>query len=234
MIKYKHLFFDLDRTIYDFDNNAKDTFFEIYINFKLKELGVEDFKDFYYKYTQHNNKLWDLYRKGEIEKELLSYKRFALTLNDFNIDDIVLAKKIAHEYITKSPLKKKIFPHVRETLDFIKDKFRMHIITNGFEEVQMIKLQNTDLMKYFEHIITSERAGVKKPEKGIFEYSLKIANAEAKESLMIGDDLEVDILGAKNAGIDQVFVNYHNHQHKEKITFEIDSFNKLKDILFCE
>ncbi|MCF8296913.1 MAG: YjjG family noncanonical pyrimidine nucleotidase [Saprospiraceae bacterium] len=231
MKNYKHLFFDLDRTIYDFDNNAIETFHDIYTIFDLKAKGVDNFDKFIEIYNQHNNKLWDLYRKEEITKEKLSYYRFELTLNDFGIYDIALAKSISAEYVKISPTKTKLFPHCHETLDKLQPHFNMHIITNGFEEVQFAKLKNTDLMKYFDKIITSERAGVKKPEAEIFEYSLNLTGAKAEESLMIGDDINVDIIGARNAGIDQVFVNYLNEKHNEEITFEINSFEKLGEIL---
>ena len=231
MRKYKHLFFDLDRTIYDFDRNALETFHDIYSIFDLKTKGIDDFEKFFKVYNTHNNKLWDLYRKGKITKDKLKFYRFELTLNDFEIDDIQLAKKMGDEYVRLSPTKKNLFPHCIETLEKLKHHFEMHIITNGFEEVQMAKLRNTGLIKYFDKIITSERAGVKKPASEIFDFSLKLANANSYESLMIGDDLKVDILGAKNSGIDQVFVNYDNEEHKEEITFEINSFDKLEGIL---
>ncbi|MBC8147364.1 MAG: noncanonical pyrimidine nucleotidase, YjjG family [Bacteroidetes bacterium] len=231
MKKYKHLFFDLDRTLYDFDKNAYHTFKDIYSMFDLKAKGVEDFNEFYKIYNHHNNELWDLYRKEEIAKEKLSYYRFELTLNHFGVNHIQLAKSIGKEYVTLSPKKTKLFPHCRETLDKLHPHFEMHIITNGFEEVQFAKLKNTDLMKYFDKIITSERAGIKKPTAEIFEYSLIQAGAKANESIVIGDDLNVDIIGARNVGIDQVYVNYDHEQHNEEITFEIDSLDKLESIL---
>jgi putative hydrolase of the HAD superfamily len=230
-MKYKHLFFDLDRTIWDFDRNALITFQEIYQKYNLKELGVKYFEEFFSKYKFHNNELWALYRKAEIKKEVLSVKRFELTLKDFGIDDQSLAEKIAYDYITLSPLKTGLFPHVYEVLNYLSEKYKLHIITNGFEEVQYKKIEVSDLNKYFENIITSEEAGTKKPEKQIFEFSLSKASAKPDESLMIGDDIAVDIIGAKTIGIDQVFVNYDRIPHDEEITYEINDLIELKAFL---
>ena len=230
-MKYKHLFFDLDRTIWDFDNNARLTFQEIYEKYKLNELGITSFEIFYSKYKFHNDALWALYRKAEIKKEVLSVKRFELTLEDFGVVDKNLAEKISYDYVTLSPLKTGLFPHVYEVLNYLSEKYKLHIITNGFEEVQYKKIKISDLNKYFENIITSEEAGTKKPEKQIFEFSLSKASAKANESLMIGDDIAVDITGAKTIGIDQVFVNYNKIPHDEEITYEINDLIELKTFL---
>ncbi len=231
MKRYKHLFFDLDKTLWDFDKNALETFSDIYNKYKLNERGIPSVKDFIRKYTVHNIYLWDLYRNGDIEKKLLSVKRFELTLNDFGIFNKELAKNIASDYILLSPLKTNLYPQTRETLEYLKNKYKLHIITNGFEEVQYKKIKAADLEQYFDKIITSEEAGCKKPDPMIFKFSLAKANALASESLMIGDDIEVDIIGARNTGIDQVFVNYSNIHHNEDVSFEITEMKDLMQIL---
>ena len=231
MKKYKHIFFDLDRTIWDFDKNSLETFKEIYDKYKLKDKGINTFENFHKTYRQHNLRLWDLYRKGELKKEVLSVERFVLTLKDFGIEDRELAKKIAAEYINISPLKTNLFPHTRKMLNYLKDKYYLHIITNGFEEVQFKKIEANDLKKYFTEIITSEEAGCKKPDKNIFLYSLLKTNAVPEESLMIGDDISVDIQGAKTVGMDQVFFNFDNLSHSEEITYEINSMEEISKIL---
>jgi len=227
MKQYKHIFFDLDKTLWDFDKNAHETFSDIFNNYKLKEKGIPSLEDFLRIYTEHNLRLWSLYRNGEIEKQLLSYKRFDLTLNHFGINDTKLAKEIGADYIYFSPLKTNLFPHAIETLEYLKAKYHLHIITNGFEEVQFRKIKAAGLDKYFDQIITSEDAGCKKPDIKIFDYALTKADAKATESIMIGDDIEVDIIGARNAGIDQVYFNYNSSQHNEPLTHEI---NELKDL----
>lgn len=229
--QYKHLFFDLDKTLYDFHKSSRETLEEVYRNHNLAARGITNFDEFLNIYTEINLKLWEIYRRGEIEKKALNVKRFALSLKAFQIDDPDLASEIAKYYVTESPLKKALFPGVIETLEKLHGHYNMHIITNGFEEVQHIKIKAQGIGKYFDTIITSEEAGVKKPDPYIFEYALKKAGASANESLMIGDDLEVDIIGAREAGIDQVYVNYPRISHNEKISFEIFSFSELMGFL---
>lgn len=231
MKQYKHIFFDLDKTLWDFDKNSLETFSEIFERYDLKKMGVPGLDNFYSVYKSHNQHLWGLYRNGEIEKKVLSVKRFELTLNDFGIFDDELSKKIADDYIHYSPLKTNLYPGTHEILEYLKGKYQLHIITNGFEEVQFRKINASGLDKYFSNVITSEEAGCKKPDPGIFEYALKAANASAKECLMIGDDIEVDIIGARNAGIDQVYFNNKTTNHNEEISFEIGCLTDLKKIL---
>lgn len=230
MNKYKHIYFDLDRTIWDFDKNAQDTFQDIYIKYHLEKI-FKTFDNFYNTYVKHNEILWSDYREGKIEKSVLSYKRFWLTLSDFGVDDETLAKKIANDYITISPTKKELFPYAYETLDYLHKKYKLYIITNGFNEVQFTKLKNSDLDKYFLKVFTSEDAGAQKPNPIIFEHALEDVQAEKDESIMIGDDLQVDVLGAKNIGLDQVYFNPFQKEHSEKITHEISSLKELQEIL---
>ena len=228
--KYKHIYFDLDRTIWDFDQNARETFQDLYGKYKLDKI-FKNFDDFYYTYVKHNEQLWKDYREGKIKKTLLSYKRFILTLEEFGVDDVELAKKIAHDYITISPTKKRLFPYAHETLEYLYKKYKLYIITNGFNEVQFTKLKNSELDQYFTKIFTSEDAGAQKPNPKIFENAVKSSNARKKESIMIGDDLEADILGAKNFGLDQIYFNPDKRNHSEDITHEISSLKELQKIL---
>jgi putative hydrolase of the HAD superfamily len=130
-----------------------------------------------------------------------------------------------------SPLKTKLIPGTHEVLRYLSGKYSLHIITNGFNEVQYIKIERSGIKQYFDKIITSEEAGCNKPNKNIFFYSLKKASAEIGESLMIGDDIEVDILGAQSIGMDQVFLNLNNFSHDHSFTYEIRSLNELMNIL---
>lgn len=230
LAKYKNIYFDLDRTLWDFDNNARETFLEIYQNRNLDSI-FGSFETFYSIYNKHNDRLWKDYREGKIEKSVLRWKRFALTLEELGVSDNKLAQLIGDDYVNISPTKKQLFPYTHETLSYLKNKYKLYIITNGFSEIQSDKLKNCNLDQYFAGIITSEDAGAQKPSPIIFEHALKLANAERNESLMIGDDLETDILGAKNTGIDQVFFNTDNIKHSEEITFEISSLKELIEIL---
>ncbi len=228
--EYKHIYFDLDRTIWDFDKNAIETFRDIFKKYNLENI-FKTFDAFYNSYVKHNDILWADYREGKIEKSILSYKRFSLTLEEFGVNDEELAKKIAHDYITISPTKKQLFPYAYETLDYLYKKYKLYIITNGFNEVQFTKLENSDLDKYFIKVFTSENAGAQKPDPVIFQHALDDVNANKKDSVMIGDDLNVDVIGAKKFGLDQIYFNPEKKQHSEDITHEISSLKELQEIL---
>ena len=230
-MKYKHIFFDLDKTLWDFLANSDDTFEDLFSIFKLENKGIPTIKKFHEIYNRHNDQLWDMYRKGLIEKSFLSVQRFVLTLKEFSIDDSLLAENMSKEYLQLSPLKTKLIPGTVEILEYLSDKYSLHIITNGFKEVQYIKIERSGINKFFDKIITSEEAGCNKPNKDIFLYALKKTQALATNSLMIGDDLEVDILGARNAGIDQLYLNFEKNIHANQINFEVNSLLEIMDIL---
>ena len=226
-----HIFFDLDRTLWDFETNSEITLIDIIKKFKLTQKGVPSAKEFIARYKIHNELLWGLYRQNKISKTDLRSKRFFITLQEYNINDKNLSEKIGTEYIKKSPLKTNLFPFSIEVLDYLYDKYNLHIITNGFKEVQHTKLLSSHLDKYFQHVITSEEVGVKKPEKKIFDYALNRTNAKANESIMIGDDLMVDIIGSENAGIKGVYFNPESKNHNENISYEISCLSELMQLL---
>ncbi|MDK2978460.1 MAG: putative hydrolase of the superfamily [Bacteroidales bacterium] len=230
MKKYKHIYFDLDRTLWDFDSNAKETFQDIYEKHELHKI-FNKFDNFYHTYVKHNERLWKIYRDGKIKKSVLAFKRFALTLEEFGVKDEGLAKIIGQDYIEISPTKKRLFPGTYETLEYLKNKYNLYIITNGFNEVQFTKLKNSKLDTFFKKIFTSENAGAQKPNAKIFEHALKSVNARKKESVMIGDDIDTDIIGAKKFGLDQVYFNPLGKKHSEDITHEITSLKELQNIL---
>ncbi len=230
-MSYTNIFFDLDRTLWDFETNSHQTLSELLQKYKLLEKGVESENDFIAEYLVINEQLWDEYRKGTIDKNTLRYDRFYKALLKFKIDDKELSQSIGNDYVSISPLKTALFPYTIEVLNYLNDKYNLHIITNGFEEVQHVKIKNCGIEKYFDQIITSERAGYKKPDIRIFEYSLETVNGNANNSLMIGDSLEADIVGARNAGIHQVYFNPTKETHSEKTTFEISSLKELLNFL---
>jgi len=229
--KYKHIFIDLDKTIWDFDSNSRETFREIFEKYGLDSLGIIHIGHFLEVYHKINDMLWAIYRENKIKKEVLNIKRFELTLQEFGIDDLILATHIAEDYVTLSPQKTILFPHSHEALGYLQKKYSLHIITNGFEELQHQKLDNCDLRKYFKTITTSEEAGVKKPETAIFELALTKAGATINESLMIGDDLEVDVAGAKGIGMDTLFFNPDRAEHNDNPDHEVHSWNEVMKIL---
>ena len=231
MKKYKHLFFDLDHTLYDFERSTFETLSELCEEYNLANKGIPQFKYFYNRYLEINLRFWGQYRKGKIEKAFLNAERFHVTFQEFGIDNRDFAEKFANEYLANAPLKNTLFPHAHETLDYLQENYILHLITNGFEEVQEKKIDTTGLRKYFKTITTSEEAGVKKPDPAIFHFALSKADAVAEESLMIGDNLEVDILGAKNVGMDQMFFNVDKIPHDGEITFEISGLKEIIGLL---
>ena len=208
-MKYKHLFFDLDHTLWDFEANSRQTLGELYNRLELRNRGVNDFELFHKNYLAHNDKLWDRYRKGFIKVDELRWKRMWLALLDFRIADEPLAREMGVLFLELLPTRKLLFPHTTEILDYLTEKkYRLHLITNGFEKTQHGKLKSSGLDKYFIEVITSEGSNSLKPHREIFEYAFRKTGAALQESIMIGDTVDVDILGAINAGIDQVHVNH--------------------------
>jgi putative hydrolase of the HAD superfamily len=231
MKHYKHLFFDLDRTLWDFDTNSDETLQEILVKYDLALLGITSLELFKGKYSGINKMLWSLYLEGEIIKEKLNLQRFNLTLEAFGIRNMMLANAMADDYVEMSPLKTNLFPHAMETLEYLYGHYKLHIITNGFDEVQFKKLERSGMKRFFDKVVTSEEAGAMKPKEKIFHYALNKAEAIANESLMIGDEIEIDLLGARAVGLDQMFVNHHGKIHEESFTFEVKSLIEILDIL---
>jgi putative hydrolase of the HAD superfamily len=175
--------------------------------------------------------MWEQYRLGTIDKPTLRDKRFALTFWDMGLDAETAPPQLADDYILLSPRKTILFPHAHEVLSYLEKKYCLHIITNGFEEAQVIKMQESDLNRYFSEVIISEHTGFRKPDKRIFDYAMDKTGATAEDSIMIGDGLEVDILGARNVGWDTVYFNPENIEHQEMVTHEIRSLEELTGFL---
>lgn len=231
-MKYKHLFFDLDHTLWDFDANARATLEQLHLDLDLVSKGIHDFDKFYKNYLVHNEKLWARYRNGYIRQEELRIKRMWLTLLDFKIADEDLARQLNELFLQLLPTRTILFPDTMEILDYLENKgYQMHIITNGFEKTQHSKLSTSGLTKYFKEVITSEGSNSLKPQKEIFDYALSKTGALTGESLMIGDALDVDILGAKNAGMDQVHVNYNDLPQDMEPTYTIRALKELREFL---
>lgn len=230
-MKYKHLFFDLDHTLWDFDANARHTLEQLHIDLKLVDRGIHDFDLFYRNYIGHNERLWARYRNGYIRQEELRLKRMWLTLLDFKIADETLARQLSELFLQLLPSRTLLFPQTIEVLDYLTKKgYRLHIITNGFETTQMSKLTHSGLRPYFDVIVTSESSSSLKPDARIFAYALEQSGALVQESIMIGDSLDVDILGAHNAGWDQVHVNFNGLPQNFTPTFTVRQLHELKSI----
>jgi putative hydrolase of the HAD superfamily len=230
-MKYKHLFFDLDHTLWDFDANAKITLTEIYSFFNLSERGVAPFEAFYTHYLHHNEVLWDRYHKGFISGEELKWRRMWRTLLEFRIGEEQLAKQMSDKFLELLPTRKLLFPHTIEILDYLAaKKYELHVITNGFEKIQWTKMHNSGLGSYFRHVITSETSNSLKPRKEIFDFALRKAGATPSNSIMLGDNLDADIQGGINAGIDTVFVNHINATTVLMPTYTVNHLKELEQI----
>jgi putative hydrolase of the HAD superfamily len=231
-MKYHHLFFDLDHTLWDFDANARATLKELHINLNLADKGVKDFDVFYKNYLQHNEKLWAKYRNGFIKQDELRLKRMWLSLMDFHIADEELAKEMNDLFLNLLPARTVLFPDTKEVLQYLTDKgYLLHLITNGFEKTQHSKLYYSGLDYYFKHVITSEGSNSLKPQKEIFEFALNKASANVLESVMIGDSIEVDVMGAMSAGMDQVHVNYSGVKQEIAPTYTVSTLKELEGFL---
>jgi len=230
-MKYRHLFFDLDHTLWDFEANARATLEVLYSSLQLEARGINDFELFYRNYLAHNEKLWERYRKGYIKQDELRVKRMWLSLLDFKIADDELSRTMSVQFLDLLPTRTILFPGTKEILTYLAGKgYILHLITNGFEKTQHSKLKHSGLDSFFKEVITSEGSNSLKPNKEIFEYALRKTRAQLHESIMIGDTPEVDILGAKNVGMDQVFVNHLRISIEEQPTYIVHSLKELEAI----
>lgn len=232
---YKHLFFDLDHTLWDFEANSRQTLEELYDSLQLEAKGVNDFDLFHKNYLAHNDRLWERYRNGYIKVDELRWKRMWLTLLDFKIANESLAREMGVLFLDLLPTRKLLFPYTTEILDYLTEKkYQLHLITNGFEKTQHSKLKNSGLDKYFIEVVTSEGSNSLKPKKEIFDYAFQKTGATPAESIMIGDTVDVDILGGMNAGIDQVHVNHltkePNAVNGKLPTYTVYSLKELEEI----
>jgi putative hydrolase of the HAD superfamily len=228
---YKDLFFDLDHTIWDFELNSKETLWDLHLKYALETRGIDNFDEFYSKYSVHNHKLWDRYTKGYIKQEELRWKRIYLSLLEYKIADEALSKEMSVDYLTILPNKKNLFPYTIEILEYLKSKnYSMHLITNGFESVQFKKIKNSNIAQYFTEVITSEASNSLKPHKEIFDYALKVSNAKLETSIMIGDNESADIQGAINIGMDSIFVNHLQVVPTVPATHTITHLKELENI----
>lgn len=231
-MQYQHLFFDLDHTLWDFETNSKLTLEDLFETHQLRTKLTNDFELFYKTYSVHNKKLWDRYHHGFIKQEELKWKRMWHTMLDFKCGDEKLAKLLSAEYLKILPSKKALFPYTIEILNYLRNKhYKLHLITNGFEITQRSKIKLSNIENYFTELITSEVAMSLKPKKEIFEFALQKTGATLQNSIMIGDNLDADIKGANNVGMDSVFVNHILEEVTEPCTYTIYHLKELENIL---
>lgn len=230
MKRYAHLFFDLDHTLWDFRSNSRETLRELVDEHRLAALGIPDAESFIRAYEEINEELWAEHGAGRMPKEVLRVLRFRSTLLRFGIADGRLAGRLSAGYLAQSPRKTALMPGALELLAAVQGRYRLHIITNGFEEVQRVKLAASGLEGRFDVVLTSERAGIAKPHAGIFECALGLAGAEPGQSLMIGDSIQADMDGARGAGLDQA--HYHAEKEPDPLaTHRVAHLDELRGLL---
>lgn len=203
------VFFDLDHTLWDFEKNSGLTFNKIFL-----ELNFPFSLDVFLKlYNPINHAQWKLYRENKITQEDLRFNRLNKTFEKLNYSaSIGLIDNISEKYITYLSTFPHLFEGTLELLEALKNRFRLHIITNGFDKVQQFKIENSGIESFFEFVFTAEKVGFKKPHPEIFIQSLKTVNTTAEASIMIGDSFEADILGALNQGMQAIHFNSHNEE----------------------
>lgn len=228
--RYKHIFFDLDRTLWDFDAAAEVAFERLYEKYNLKALGIPSAHDFHEVYHPLNEQLWVQYRANAITKDDLNRTRFLKPLEHYGIHDVALADQLSTDYVYWSPRIVRLVPGTMELLDYLKPKYHLHLITNGFQEVQHTKLSGSGMEPYFETLTVSEEVGVKKPNPEIFQYALQKAHAQADEGLMIGDEMAVDIDGARAVGMDTLLFNPKGEPVEGERTYEVRDLREIMGI----
>ncbi|GAB3943640.1 YjjG family noncanonical pyrimidine nucleotidase [Spirosoma harenae] len=230
-MKYKHLFFDLDHTLWDFDRNSAECIAELFEIFRLADLGISSAEEFSRHFIAINKKLWADYDKNLIEHTYIRQHRFPMVFRAMGVDDAMVHADLNVEYLKLLPRKAHLLDSAKEILDYLQGRYTMHIITNGFAEIQAIKMASSGIAHYFTHVVTSEKANAKKPDPLVFQYAMEISGTTADESIMIGDNYEADILGAKRAGLDTIYYNPEGNEVADKPTYSIQHWNELMTIL---
>ena len=228
---YTHIFFDLDHTIWDFDKNAEETLHELYGIYQLKDLGLHSADLFIETYTRNNHQLWADYHLGKVTKQHLREMRFKKTFLDLGLHPDVIPVAFEDDYVRICPTKTNLFPDAHETLQYLHGKYPLYLISNGFKESQDTKINTTDIGKYFKGIIISELVGANKPDKAIFQHALDLAGATKAGSLMIGDSLEADVMGALNFGIDAIYFNPSGLEKPADVPMQITRLKELTLLL---
>jgi putative hydrolase of the HAD superfamily len=231
MQNIKHIFFDLDRTLWDFETNSRRIIIDLFHEHNLESRCNAKYDAFIELYENVNQLLWDKLRAGEISKQQLRSSRFYNSMQQFGYDDFELGYKLEEEYVKRSPYQKSLMPGAFELLEHLNPNYKLHIITNGFKEVQHIKLEHAEIKRFFDVVMISEEVGVAKPDPEIFINAMEKANALAHESVMIGDDLHVDVRGAIGAGMRAVHLDVRKECSKCDEFLLINSLEELKTIL---
>ncbi|MGB3617530.1 MAG: YjjG family noncanonical pyrimidine nucleotidase [Catalinimonas sp.] len=231
-MRYPHLFFDLDHTLWDFERNSAETLGELFVEYELAALCGVDAATFIDRYQEANRHVWGLYNQHRITKAALRDVRFRMVLSDLGVDEAAHPPELGAVYLARCPTKPHLMPHAHATLSYLRHRgYTLHVLTNGFDETQALKMGGTGLRPFFREVITSETTGHRKPEAAYFEYALDRTGTAAGEVLMIGDSLEADIRGAAACGLDTIFYNPAGTEHDAQPTHEVRCLSELQAIL---
>lgn len=227
MNEIEHIIFDLDNTLWDFTGNSKRILAEIFSKFELDKRGIVDFEKFHDQYKFRNEHLWMDYALGKVSREEVRLNRFLVTLNDFGVNNYKLSSDAADHYVLNTRHQTELIPYTHELLGYLIKKYKLHIITNGFDEVQFFKMNNTGIKKYFTTVTTAESAQALKPDKKIFDHAIQLINTKAEHCLYIGDSPQADGVGAINAGMQFI---WFNPEKKENI-YNYNAVNNLSEVV---
>jgi putative hydrolase of the HAD superfamily len=223
----RHVFFDLDHTLWDFEHNSRETLRELFAEYSEHLRQGIDFDDFFLRYTQVNNQLWAQYRENRITSGRLRELRFKDTFGQLGMAHAPWMAEFGDRYLEICPTKTALMPGAVEILDYLQGRYALHLVTNGFWQTQNTKLASSGLERYFTHVITSENAGAKKPAPAIFQFAIEKAGANIEESVMVGDDYEADILGGLQFGLKVIFYNPEAQPNPLKLP-EVRHLNELR------
>ncbi len=230
-MQYKNLFFDLDDTLWAFSSNARDTFEEMYRKYEYGRY-FRSFQHFYELYEQRNVELWAEYADGEVTKDELNRQRFLYPLEAVGVGDAALAKAFSDDFFAVIPTKGRLMPHAREVLEYLAPKYNLYILSNGFQELQCRKMYSAGIDRYFKKVVLSDDIGVLKPWPEIFHFAMSATQSELRESLMIGDSWDNDIVGARGVGMHQVYYNVTGRTELPfKPTYQIADLKELLQLL---
>lgn len=227
----KHLFFDLDKTLWDFERNSQEVVADLFHDLQLERALSVDFEQFFKVYERINHQLWAQLRQGTIDKAYLRKNRFHFALLEFGFNVPEKGHWMDDQYLLRTPQKKNLIPYALPVLKVLSQRYQLHIITNGFDDVQHFKLANCGLSPFFKTVVTSDRAGTHKPDRAIFDFAMQSAGAIPKNSIMIGDDPEVDIQGAINAGMSAILFNSKSTHQEETYASQVNCLSELLQIL---
>lgn len=228
-MKYQHLFFDLDHTLWDFEKNSSESLEDIYYKSDLKQHGVTSIKLFIQSFLRINTALWDAFDRGTLHHAYIRENRFKMVFDELGLACPSNHVEIGEIYLNTLPEKKHLLKGALDILNYVTDKgYSVHIVTNGFNDIQAKKISSSGISHFFKNVITFENANAKKPDPKIFAYALEMANALPEESIMIGDNWVADVMGAKQFGLDTVYLNPAGLSFDESPTYDIRRLEELK------